>query len=63
LTTAASTAALAVGVTEMMYLALAPRSSAVVGTIVELSEKIVKTMTIITLIRWLRFLRMNFSFY
>jgi hypothetical protein len=42
----------------MMYLALAPRSSAVVGTIVELSEKIVKTTTIMTLIRWLRFLRM-----
>jgi len=39
-------------------LALAPRSSAVVGTIVELSEKIVKTTTIMTLIRWLRFLRM-----
>jgi hypothetical protein len=34
-------AALAEGVTEMMYLAFAPRSSAVVGTIVELSEKIV----------------------
>jgi hypothetical protein len=39
--TAASIAALAVGVTEMMYLAFAPRSMADVGTIVELSEKIV----------------------
>jgi hypothetical protein len=45
---AASTAALAEGVTEMMYLALAPRSNAVVGTIVELSEKIVSTTTIET---------------
>jgi len=32
---------LADGVTEMMYLAFAPRSMADVGTIVELSEKIV----------------------
>jgi hypothetical protein len=47
----------------MMYLDLAPRSIAVDGTMVELSEKIVKMMTIITLIRWLGFLRMNFSFY
>ena len=39
--TVASIAALADGVTEMMYFAFAPRSSAVVGTIVELSEKIV----------------------
>jgi hypothetical protein len=37
----ASITALAAGVTEMMYLALAPRSKADVGTIVELSEKIV----------------------
>jgi hypothetical protein len=39
--TVASIAAFAVGVTEMMYLAFAPRSMAEVGTIVELSEKIV----------------------
>jgi hypothetical protein len=37
----ASITALADGVTEMMYLAFAPRSMADVGTIVELSEKIV----------------------
>jgi hypothetical protein len=41
LATVASIAALADGVTEMMYLAFAPRSMADVGTIVELSEKIV----------------------
>jgi hypothetical protein len=41
LTTVASIAALAAGVTEMMYLAFAPRSKADVGTMVELSEKIV----------------------
>ena len=39
--TAASTAALAVGVTEMMYFAFAPRSIAVDGTMVELSENMV----------------------
>jgi thioredoxin-like negative regulator of GroEL len=41
LITVASIAALAEGVTEIMYFAFAPRSSAVVGTIVELSEKTV----------------------
>jgi len=39
--TVASIAAFADGVTEMMYFAFAPRSRAVVGTIVVLSEKIV----------------------
>ena len=39
--TVASITAFADGVTEMMYLAFAPRSMAEVGTIVELSEKIV----------------------
>jgi hypothetical protein len=52
LTTAASTAALAVGVTEMMYLAFAPKSRADVGTIVELSEKIVRTTSKETLNRF-----------
>jgi hypothetical protein len=51
----ASITALADGVTEMMYLAFAPRSMADVGTMVELSEKIVRTTTIINFIRWLRF--------
>ena len=44
--TAASTAALAVGVTEMMYLPFAPKSIAVAGTMVLPSEKIVSEITI-----------------
>jgi hypothetical protein len=47
----ASIAAFADGETEMMYLAFAPKSKAVVGTIVELSEKIVSTTTKIVRIR------------
>jgi hypothetical protein len=46
--TAASTAALAVGLTEMMYLAFAPRSRADVGTAVKLSEMIVSRTRIDT---------------
>jgi hypothetical protein len=45
LTTAASTAAFAAGFIEMMYFAFAPRSSALVGTIVEVSEKILNPIT------------------
>jgi hypothetical protein len=59
----ASITALADGVTEMMYLAFAPRSMADVGTIVELSEKIVSSATAIRRTRWDNFLFIGYSPY
>jgi hypothetical protein len=56
----ASITALAAGVTEMMYLAFAPRSMADVGTIVELSENIVSRATIAKRTLLVAFLRIAF---
>ena len=47
----------------MMYLAFAPRSMADVGTIVELSEKIVSSATAIRRTRWDIFLFIGYSPY
>jgi len=61
--TVASIAAFAAGETEMMYLAFAPRSIADVGTIVELSEKIVSSAIAANRTLWVTFLRIDISPY